>query len=178
YGGAIMIFLALIGALYAPKNYRNIFLSVTILFLMLSWGKNLQWFNYTLFEYLPGYNKFRAVSMALGVTLFAVPVLGCLGLEKLLEDFRPKAAKTSFWTAYGIVGSVLLFLILFGGLFGFRGLGDANFPDWLATALREDRQSLMRSDAIRSLVFVSLSAALIFLLVRRSIKYQLSVFGI
>lgn len=178
YGGAIMIFLALIGALYAPKNYRIIFLSVTILFLMLSWGKNLQWFNYTLFEYLPGYNKFRAVSMALGVTLFAVPVLACLGLEKLLEDFRPKAASTSFWTAYGIVGGILVFLILFGGLFEFRGLGDANFPDWLATALREDRHSLMRSDAIRSLVFVSLSAALIFLLVRRFIKYRLSVFGI
>src|SRR5690606_24509430 len=92
YGGAIMVFLFVLGIIYAPGKYRNIFLAITIVSLMLSWGKNLQWFNYTLFDYLPGYNKFRAVSMALGVTLFAIPVLGCLGLEQVIQNTQKKEA--------------------------------------------------------------------------------------
>src|SRR5690606_17304448 len=144
---------------------------------MLSWGKNLQWFNYTLFEYLPGYNKFRAVSMALGVTLFAIPVIGCLGLEKLIKDSELKSAQKTFWISYAIVGGILLILILFADMFGFRGLGDANFPDWLGNALREDRKALMKSDAVRNLVFVSLSAALVFALIKKFIRSQLAVLG-
>lgn len=178
YGGVIMIFLFVLGILYAPTRYRNIFLAITLLSLMLSWGKNLQWFNYSLFDYLPGYNKFRAVSMALGVTLFAIPVLGCLGLEKLVADAKLKAAQKSFLIAFAIVAGLILLLILFAGMFGYRGLADANYPDWLSNALQEDRKSLLRSDAIRSLVFVTISAAFLFALIKQKINYHLAFLGI
>jgi len=104
YGGAIKIFLFVIGIIYAPAKYRNIFLAITVVSLMLSWGKNLQWFNYTLFDYLPGYNKFRAVSMALGVTLFAIPVLGCMGLERVIQNAGNKDSSKTLFIAFGIVG--------------------------------------------------------------------------
>ncbi|MEX2595169.1 MAG: hypothetical protein WD426_20560 [Anditalea sp.] len=178
YAGAIMIFLFVLGIVYAPKRYRNIFLVITLVSLMLSWGKNLQWFNYTLFDYLPGYNKFRAVSMALGIALFSIPVLACLGLEKLITESNRKEAQKSFLIALAIVAGFILLLILFAGMFGFRGLADANYPDWLTNALREDRKSLLRSDAIRSLAFVAISAALIFALVNQKINYHLAFLGI
>ena len=85
YGGAILVFLAFLGIWAAPKESLYTFGAIIIFSLLLSWGKNLAWFNYALFDILPGYNKFRAVSMALGVTLFAIPVLGMISLERLVQ---------------------------------------------------------------------------------------------
>jgi hypothetical protein len=178
YGGAIMIFLFILGILYAPTRYRNIFLAITIVCFMFSWGKNLQWFNFTMFEYLPGYNKFRAVSMALGISLFSIPVLASLGLEKLVADSSRKEAQKSFFIALGVIAGTILLLILFAGMFGFRSLADANYPDWLTDALREDRKSLLRNDAIRSLGFVIMAAALVFALMKQKLNYHLAFLGL
>jgi len=178
YGGAIMVFLFVLGIIYAPGRYRNIFLAITIISLMLSWGKNLPWFNYTLFDYLPGYNKFRAVSMALGITLFAIPVLGCLGLEELIRKARQKEALKGLLTAFGIVGGLTLFLFLFAGMFGFRNPADVNFPDWLVNALQEDRKTLLKNDAFRSFVFIILSAGLLFAIIKHKISNRMALLGI
>ncbi|HAH38032.1 MAG TPA: hypothetical protein DCL81_16460, partial [Algoriphagus sp.] len=91
YGGVILVFLAILGFWAAPKESLIAFGVIIIFSLMLSWGKNLAWFNYLLFDVLPGYNKFRAVSMALGMTLFAIPVLGMISLERLVQkgDLKP-----------------------------------------------------------------------------------------
>src|SRR5690606_38152864 len=178
YGGAIMVFLFVLGIIYAPGKYRNIFLAITIVSLMLSWGKNLQWFNYTLFDYLPGYNKFRAVSMALGITLFAVPVLGCLGLEKVVQNAGSKASSKALFTAFGIVGGLTLILFLFAGMFGFRNPADVNFPDWLVNALQEDRKTLLKNDAFRSFVFITLSAGLLFAIIKQKINNRMALLGI
>lgn len=178
YGGAIMVFLFVIGIIYAPKRYRNIFLSITLISLMLSWGKNLEWFNYALFDYLPGYNKFRAVSMALGITLFTIPVLGCLGLEQLVTDAKLKVARKAFFISLGTVAGILLTLIIFAGMFGYNSLADTNFPDWLTNALKEDRESMLRSDAIRSLIFVALAAAFIYAIVWQKMNQHLAFVGI
>lgn len=178
YGGAIMIFLFVLGIMYAPPTYRNVFLSITVLSLMLSWGKNLEWFNYTLFDYLPGYNKFRAVSMALSITLFAIPVLGCIGVEQFLRNSDTKKNQKSLFIATGIVGGLVLLIFLLAGMFGFKGAADANFPEWLADALREDRKSLLKADAFRSLIFIVLAAALLFVAIKDKLKPQLALLGI
>jgi hypothetical protein len=104
YGSVILVFLAIMGIWAAPKESLIAFGAIIIVSLMLSWGKNLAWFNYLLFDILPGYNKFRAVSMALGMTLFAIPVLGMISLERLVKDrnFKP------LYYAGGIVGGLTL----------------------------------------------------------------------
>src|SRR5690554_2343551 len=177
YGGAIMIFLFVLGVIYAPTTFRNVFLSITVLYLMLSWGKNLEWFNYTLFDYLPGYNKFRAVSMALSVTLFAIPVLGCMGLEQLSRNPDTHKNQKPLFISVGIVGGLVLLIFLLAGMFGFKGAADASFPEWLADALREDRKSLLKADAFRSLIFVVLAAALLYALIKGKLKSQLALLG-
>ncbi|MFN3800582.1 hypothetical protein [Belliella pelovolcani] len=174
YGGAIMLFFFVLGLMYAPKNYRYAFLSMTIISLLLAWGKNLEWFNYTLFDYLPGYNKFRAVSMALCIALFAIPVLGILGLENVFS--QPVNSKTfkNLGIALGSTAGLALLFTLGAGIFGFRAPVDANLPDWLIGAIQDDRKDMLRSSAFKSFVFIALSAVLIWAALKEKTSTQLA----
>ena len=166
YGGVILVFLAFIGIWAAPKESLYTFGAIIILSLMLSWGKNLSWFNYLLFDILPGYNKFRAVSMALGMTLFAIPALGAISLERI---YRSKDFKT-LYIAGAAVGGLLLVLAVGAGIFRFEGAADAGLPDWLVNALRQDRKSMLSSSAWRSLGLVGASFALIYFALKNKIS--------
>lgn len=140
YGSVILVFLAVLGIWAAPKESLITFGVIIVLSLMLSWGKNLAWFNYLLFDILPGYNKFRAVSMALGMTLFAIPILGMISLERLVQKKELK----SLLISGGIVGGLVLILaVASGAFFRFEGAADVNYPDWLASALKTDRKSML-----------------------------------
>ncbi|KEO72376.1 YfhO family protein [Anditalea andensis] len=178
YGGAIMVFLFVLGLLFAPVKYRVIFLAITFLSFMLAWGSNLAWFNYTLFDYLPGYNKFRAVSMALCMALFSIPVLGAIGLERILKSTRnPKVVK-SLGIAFGIAGGLALIFALFPGLFGYRAPVDEQLPDFLRDALRTDRKNMLRSDAWRTFILIALTAGLIFSYLKNKIMANYAAIGI
>lgn len=159
YGSVILVFLALLGIWVAPKESLITFGTIIVLSLMLSWGKNLSWFNYLLFDILPGYNKFRAVSMALGMTLFAIPVLGMVSLERLVKkgELRP------LLLAGGIVGGLVLILsVASGAFFRFEGAADGNFPDWLVTAMKADRKAMLSASGWRSLAFIAIAVGLVY----------------
>ncbi|GHB26171.1 hypothetical protein [Mongoliitalea lutea] len=177
YGGIIMVFLFVIGILYADKKWIWVFTGITVLSILLAWGKNLEWFNYTVFDILPGYNKFRAVSMGLCMALFAIPVLGCLGLETLIAQ-KSKIDIKKLYIAFGIVGGLAFILAIFAGMFSFRGNVDANLPDWLVDAIRSDRKSMMQSSAFKSLAFVSLSFALIIAVLKNKLNTSYAMLGI
>ncbi len=162
YGSAIMIFFMVLAIFFAPPLYRKIFLGMALFTLMLAWGKNLSWFNYLLFDLLPGFNKFRAVSMALGTTLFAIPVAGALGLEGLFQQAQQAHTKKRFFISLAIVVGLILFAVIAAGMMGYRGNVDTNFPEWLQDALQEDRKKMLRSDAVRSIVLIGLTAGLLF----------------
>lgn len=166
YGGAILVFLAILGIWTAPKESLYTFGAIIVLSLLLSWGKNLSWFNYLLFDILPGYNKFRAVSMALGMTLFAIPALACISLERIYrsKDFKP------LYVSGAIVGGLLLLLAMGAGLFRFEGAADSGLPDWLVTALKQDRKEMLSSSAWRSFAFVSAAFALIYFALKEKIS--------
>jgi len=159
YGSVILVFLALLGIWAAPKESLITFGTIIVLSLMLSWGKNLSWFNYLLFDILPGYNKFRAVSMALGMTLFAIPVLAMISLERLVQKKELKPLLISG----GIVGGLVLILaVASGAFFRFEGPADSNFPDWLATAIKADRKAMLSASAWKSLAFIALAVGLVY----------------
>ncbi|WP_373495318.1 hypothetical protein [Aquiflexum sp.] len=174
YGGAIMIFFFVLGLLFAPSKEKYIFLSITLLSIILAWGKNLEWFNYAVFDYLLGYNKFRAVTMGLSMALFAIPVLGSLGLEHLFRTQDQKVLTKNILIALGASAGLALFFAVFAGMFSFRGQVDANFPDWLAEALQEDRKSIMRNSAFKSVLFILLSAGLIWAALKNKISTQVA----
>lgn len=158
YGGIILVFLAILSFWVVPKQSLITFGSIIFLSLLFSWGKNLSSINYLLFDYLPAYNKFRAVSMALGMTLFAIPVLGMLALERVVRTKEMKA----FLMASGVTAGILLLFALAAGMFRFAAPSDAGVPEWLADALKEDRKSMLQASAWRSLGFLAAALALIY----------------
>lgn len=173
YAGAIICFLFILGLIFAEKKYVIWLSIVVVLSIMLSWGDNFKLFNYFVFDYLPGYNKFRSVTFTLIMALLAMPLLGFIGLEDLLKRGLNKATQKKLLVAGGITGGFCLLVILFAGIASFTKSGEAQLPAWFLNALQEDRESLMRADAFRSLAFIVLAVAVIYLHLRQKISFGL-----
>ncbi|WP_040664814.1 YfhO family protein [Nafulsella turpanensis] len=161
YAGAIVIFLFILGMFFLDNRYRIWLAVATLVSLILSWGDNFPVLNYFLYDYLPAYNKFRAVSMAVVIALLTLPLAGFLGLEAFLQKPFTKENKKNFWCAAGISGGLALLFLVFAGAFSFEGAVDQQLPEWLRGALKDDRESLLQGDALRSLLFIVAAGALL-----------------
>ncbi len=176
YIGAIVCMLFILGLIVVPGALKWWLLSITLLSITLSWGKNMMWLTEFFLDFVPGYNKFRTVSMILVIAQFAMPLLGFLGLQKLLSgEIRPlqsanKAidsilAKLRFTKndtlnivllSVGLTAAFTLFFALFGGsLFDF---GAAKMEsDQMSADILAAREAVFSSDAWRSLLFILLA---------------------
>jgi hypothetical protein len=173
YVGAVICFLFFLGLWMAPPEYRYWLLAATILSLVLSWGKNLQWFNYLVFDYVPGYNKFRAVTMALSIALLTIPLLGFIGLEYFCREIGTARARKGLFIAAGVTAGLSLLIALFAGMRSYTGLVDAQlagYPDWILSAIRDQREALVRGDAYRSFFFIVAAAAVCYFIWLRKIN--------
>jgi hypothetical protein len=161
YAGAIIIFLFVLGLFVVKGADKWWLLAATIMSIVLSWGKYVMPLTSFLLDYLPLYNKFRAPEMTLVIAGFSVPLLGFLGLRQILTaKVEKRELLNALKWSFGITGGVtLLFAILPGIAGNFAAPFDSNYPDWLRNAVVSDRQSLLRSDAFRSFIFISLAAA-------------------
>ena len=172
YIGAVMLFLAVLAMFVLPGSKKWWLFAVSILALFLSWGSNMIWFTELCFKILPGYNKFRAVSTALVIIQWSVPVLSALILSQI---WRAKAGKKQLFRgvkwALGITGGIALFFALFGGmLFSFSSPYDAGLPNEVVAAMHRERLMMLRADAWRSFIFVALSAGVVILFAADKIK--------
>lgn len=154
YAGAIIVFLFALGIAFAEKKHVWWLVSVSVFGVVLSWGDNFSSFNYMMFDYFPGYNNFRSVTFTLIMILFAMPLLGLLGLENLWAKGVDKSAKKKLLIVFAATGGLCLLLWLFAGIFGFSRESEAPLPAWFVDALAEDRKSLFRSDTMRSFFFI------------------------
>jgi hypothetical protein len=154
YAGAIIVFLFAVGIAFAERKYVLWLAPLCALSVILSWGSNFTAFNYFIFDYLPGYNKFRSVTFTLIIILFSMPLLGMLGLEKLMRLDFDKQVKKKLLIAFASTGGLCLLILLFAGMFGFTKEVEAQLPDWFVNALAQDRKGLLRGDAFRSLAFI------------------------
>lgn len=178
FAGTLTVLLFILGILILKKEQKVWLIVLVVLGIMMSWGKNFEAFNNLLFDYLPGYNKFRSVTFTIIISIFAMNLLGFLGLERLLSiEWSPELKKKVFIT-FGIGGGFLLALLLFAGALGFRGAVDSQLPDWFVSALKEDRQSLLQRDAMRALMFVVSFAVFIWAIVKKRVKTQQVLFGL
>src|SRR4030095_16713264 len=131
--------------------------------LFLAWGRNFSAFNDFIFDYLPGYNKFRTPAMVLVLVGFAFPFLSFVCLNHLIRGDYDKATvkKYALRALYIVGGLCLLFAVAGGTLFSFSTPNDESFKsqmmqatgnnqqfvDSLLQGIKEDRASLMRQDA-------------------------------
>ena len=165
YVGAIVCFLFLLGLLIVPGPYKWALLFATLMSIFLAWGKNMMWLTELFFNYFPMYNKFRAVESILVVAEITMPLLGFLGLQQIIDGKVewPKLRK-SLYIAGGVTAGICLVAALFAGSFDMTSSYDAQWkgqvPDWLYNAILDQRASMVKSDAWRSLLFVVLGCGL------------------
>jgi hypothetical protein len=177
YVGAIICFLFVLGLLIIPGRNKWWILSVAVLGIILSWGKNFTLLNDLFFAYLPGYNKFRTVSMSLTITGFAMAFLAILALKEVLANSIPKIKlQKSMIIALASTAGVSLFFLLFGGsIFTFSAGGDEQMlkqgmPQWFIDALISDRASMFRMDALRTIGYILVAFGAIWLYINNKIS--------
>jgi len=170
YAGAIIAFLFAVGISFAERKYVWWLIPICVLAVMMTWGSNFATFNYFIFDYLPGYNKFRSVTFAIVMVIFAMPLLGFLGVEKIMQEGLDKSSKKKLLIALASTGGLCLFFLLFAGIFSFIREGEDQLPPWFISALADDRKSLLRSDAFRSLAFIAVTFIILYLEVWKKIS--------
>jgi len=113
YVGAIIMFLFVLGILYVKSPLRIWILLATILSIMLAWGHNFMGLTEFFFNYIPYYNKFRAVTMAMIIAEFGIVLLAILALNKFLNKEDNKEKEQKLKLAFYITGGITLIFALF-----------------------------------------------------------------
>ena len=184
YIGASVIFFFILGLFVLKGRYKWWLLTATILSVTLAWGKHFMFLSELFIDYFPGYDKFRTVSMILVIAQVTIPLLGILGLREILIKGASGEFKKALKTTYFIAGGITLFFTLLPGMvFNFSAEIDhqliaMGWPDFLVDALQQDRMRLMRSDAFRSFIFVTLSAGAVYLFFLNKISAKYLALGI
>ena len=176
YIGAVVIFLFVLGLFLVKGRLRKWVVIGGVLMLLLSWGKNFSLLTDVFIDYMPLYNKFRAVSSIQVIIELIVPILAVFGLYRFLNNYEQKEAKLkALKYTVGITGGLAIaFYLLKGSLFDFVGQRDGMLlesygPDFLKI-IKAERESLFTTDVIRSFVFVLLSTAALWLYLKDKFK--------
>lgn len=179
YQGAVVIFLAILGFFFAWKKYRYWILGASVLTILLAWGHNFAPLTNFFIDVVPLYNKFRAPSSILVVVELLFPFIAILGLyrfyndEKLTADYKKKILT---YVSASILG-LLLILIIFGkGLLGFHTDNEKQYlPPYLLDYLIGERFSMFRGDAIKTLIFVLITAAILWFSIKQKITQNVAL---
>lgn len=116
YLGVVIVLLAFLGLFFLKDRMKWVLLIVTVFAVALSWGKNFMWLTDFFIDYVPGYNKFRTVTIILIVVELTAVVLGVLYLNEFVKNVKSIDKKKLI----AVIGSFFLFLLILKVV----GLGD------------------------------------------------------
>lgn len=181
YFGALMIFLFVLGLLTLKGSLRFWLLACVLVSVALSWGRNTPGFTNFLMDYLPYYNKFRAVAMSLVMASLAVPLLAVLFVRALLNGELDRTQLLSrLNTAFAVLGGLCLLLAVAGSMFFDFSTALDDSEQWkgingLVDAFRDDRADLLSKDAWKSLLVMALGYAALRAYLQNRLKASLLV---
>lgn len=176
YFGAIICFLFLLGMIIIRNPMKWWLLGATIFFIFLAWGKNFDTFNDLMYSTFPLYSKFRAVSQALIIPSLTMVIVAVWGVKEFLEGgIDKKKLNKALYISAGVTGGLcLLFWLIPNMFFNFTATNDMQWreqlPPWFYDALVADRKALLSGDALRSLIFILLSGAILWYASNAKIK--------
>ncbi|MEP6616082.1 MAG: YfhO family protein [Ginsengibacter sp.] len=207
YLGAIICFLFIFGIFYLQTWHKWWILGASIFGVLLAWGSNLKEINYFLFDLLPFYNKFRAVTMSLVIPQFCFAVLAVLSLSKLLHETDWTVAWKKLRLSVIVTSGILVLLCGFYLTAGYSGERDKDLRDQfkqmmlqqvpagqqpqaqilqqaedfsreMIAALRSDRKDLMGSDLMKTMLLIAAAVVLLALFIKRKIKPAMFIAGL
>ncbi|MBQ3609038.1 MAG: YfhO family protein [Bacteroidaceae bacterium] len=172
YVGAFVMFLFILGLFVVKTPMKWALLAATVLSILLSWGKNFMPFTDFFIDYVPMYNKFRAVSSILVIAEFTIPLLAMLALKEVVTTPAIiKERKKDFLISFGLTGGLALLFAVMPKVF---------FPQYVSTMemnalqsipadqlvpllanLEEVRMSLFTADAWRSFFIILVGVGLV-----------------
>ncbi|MBO4264299.1 MAG: hypothetical protein J5871_06455 [Bacteroidales bacterium] len=159
YLGAVTFLLFLFGLFcYRGRRVKAWVLAVSLLAVLLALGNHFMSFTRFFYTYVPLYNKFRTVSMALVILQFTVPLLGFLMLDTYLRDKQgdARSRRRQVLLAGGVsLGLCLLLALLQDWMGAFTGAVDEGQHELLVEALSEDRRALLWADTWRSVLLMA-----------------------
>lgn len=183
YVGAVILFLFVLALFLVKGRLKWWVVGGTLLSLLLSYGKNLGFLTDFFIDYIPLYNKFRAVTSIQVILELCIPILAIFGLSRLFNNFESKEDKMKAlkYTTVITGGLAVLFLV-FKSSFDFVGVNDGFYsqsygPDFI-DAIKADRKSIFTADTLRTLALVLLSAVAIFMYLKERIKENLVIIGL
>ena len=188
YVGAFILLLAVLALFMVKSPMKWALFAVSVLAVMLSWGHNFPGFTDFFIDHFPAYNKFRAVSSILVVVEFTVPLLAVLCIRKMTDT--PDEFRRNPWVSYLVFGlGAVVCLVgwispsIFGEPFAtteieqLNSIGAFNSQQFwgVLDGVRQTRLSLVSADCGRSLIFIVLAGALIYIYLKGYLK-KASVF--
>ena len=173
YIGVVVFFLFVMAFFVEKRSIKYLFLAGAIFSLVLSWGKNFNIITDFFINYVPFYNKFRAVSSIQVLLELCVPALAIIGLYQFFKQDE-KSKWNALWKSGAITFGILIGLFLIKGLFNFSSANDALYAkaygEEFIRTLKLDREALYTSDVLRSMLFVGLTFAVLYLFVKNKMK--------
>ncbi len=179
YLGAILCFLFVLGIFSAKNNATKWWILIAaFLSLSLSMGKNSLFLSELFFNYFPLFSKFRTPTMIVGLFQLLLALLGAIGLSEFIKEKDTKVSLKKLNYSFLVTGGLCAIVALLGpSLFPLTGLGDARIPiedeafkEKFMSALMQDRGTMMRNDAFRSLLFVALAYGSVWLYLKNRVK--------
>lgn len=204
YVGAIIFLLFVLGFVIVKSSIKWWILAATILSVFLAWGKNMEWFTDIFFYYVPLYNKFRTVAMALVIAGVTIPLMAILALKEMFEN--PKILKekqTKVFATIATVAGIVLFLYIFPSVFNYISAEEYQAIEQQKADLMQNPQiqdktvidnyireykinienariAIFKADAMRTFIFIILAGGILYLFSRSIInkKTTLGILGL
>lgn len=186
YVGAVVMFLFVFGLFMVKGPTKWWLVGGVIMSLLLSYGKNLGFLTNFFIDYVPMYNKFRAVTSIQVILELCIPVLAIFGLVELFKNPEKGSEQLkALKIAAGISGGVAVLFLLFKGSFDFVGANDGyyrqaygEYGQSFVDALKADRKSMFTYDSIRTLLLVLFSASGIWLFLNKKVTQNMLIIGL
>lgn len=164
YVGAFVVMLFILGLFIVKGPMKWALLAATILSILLSWGKNFMGFTDFFLDYIPMYDKFRAVTSILVIAEFTIPLLAVMALKEIV--MKPQVLKENLkylYISFGLTGGIALLFALAPKFFfpsyvssvemqALQGVGEHFTP--IVNNLTEMRVSIFTADAWRSFFII------------------------
>ena len=184
YVGAFVLMLFVLGLFIVKGPMKWALLAVTILSVLLSWGRNFMPFTDFFIDYIPMYAKFRTVASILVIAEFTIPLLAMLALKKVIEE-REKISLRTILIAFGLTGGMCLLFVIAPKVFfdsfisstEMRALSQIPAEELapLVQNLTDMRVAMFTSDCWRSFLIIAIGTACLLDYKYRKVRAELTV---